>query len=422
MTGSEALGILSSGFIHTVKDPLWGNIPMTEELRKLIAIDEVEKLSRIKQNGPAFHIYPGAVHTRLSHSIGVYYLGREILLSLARKNSSLPFSRTGMMSFLAACLLHDIGHFPYAHSLKELAVKEHEEIAADLILGCDELGKAIEDAGGSREMAALIIADGRCCSSRETAIYRKILSGTLDPDKLDYLTRDAFFAGIPYGKQDTGFIISSMDLADDRIVLDREAISSVEQVLFSKYMMYRTLYWHKGVRSLTAMIKKAVVSALKDGIITYDDLYLKDDYDFYSLSRKHPDYPPFSLIALAERGKAFPRKAVKPFESDGRIEKAALQIMTRSETERMIWEELSVKYPELPEHAVIIDIPERISFESDIGIMMDDGRIVKAAEAGMLFPKAGTMFSSSLRTVSLFLPEYVSDEDAERAFKAVCNG
>ena len=77
--------------------------------------------------------------------------------------------------------------------------------------------------------------------------------------------------------------------------------------------------------------------------------------------------------------------------------------------------------PELPEYDVIIDIPERISFETDIGIRMDDGSIVSANDAGMLFPKAGTMFSSSLRTVSLFLPEWISDDDAERAFKEVCD-
>ena len=395
---------------------------MTEGLRKLLAADEVEKLSGIKQNGPAFHIYPGAVHTRLSHSIGVYHLGREILLSLSRKNEELPFSEKGIMSFLSACLLHDIGHFPYAHSLKELAIKEHEEIAAELILGNDELGKAIDDAGGDREMAALIIADGRECSDSETETYRNILSGTLDPDKLDYLTRDAFFAGIPYGKQDTDFIIASMDIRDGRIVLGREAISSVEQVLFSKYMMYRTLYWHKGVRSLTAMIKKAVVSALKDGIISYDDLYLRDDYGFYSLCRMHPDYPPFALIALAEKGKAFPRKAMKPFDDNGRIERDALDIMTRSDTEDRIWEMLRKKYPELPCYAVIIDIPERISFETNIGIMLDNGSIADASEAGMLFPKAGTLFSSSLRAVTLFLPDYIDDRDAENAFRMVDNG
>ena len=417
MTGSEALDTLNRGFVHTIKDPLWGNIPVTGGLRNLIATDEVEKLSGIKQNGPAFHIYPGAVHTRLGHSLGVYYLGREILLSLARKKRELPFTAEGMMSFLSACILHDIGHFPYAHSLKELAIKEHEEIAAELILGGKELGDAVEAAVGNRMRTALIIADGRVCDDPETLIYRRILSGTLDPDKLDYLTRDAFFAGIPYGKQDTDFIISSMDIEDGRIVLDHEAISSVEQVLFSKYMMYRALYWHKGVRSLTAMIKKAVVSALKDGVITYDDLYLKDDYDFYNLSRKHPDYPPFTLIALAEKGRAYPRKAAKPFDENGVLERRALDIMKRSDVEDEIWSMLKERHPSLQRHEVIIDIPERISFETDIGIRMEDGRIIEASDAGMLFPKAGTLFSSSLRTVSLFLPQYIPAEDAAAAFR-----
>lgn len=417
MTGSEALDTLNRGFVHTIKDPLWGNIPVTEGLRNLIATDEVEKLSGIKQNGPAFHIYPGAVHTRLGHSMGVYYLGREILLSLARKKRELPFTAEGMMSFLSACILHDIGHFPYAHSLKELAIKEHEEIAAELILGGKELGDAVEAAGGNRMRTALIIADGRECDDPETLIYRRILSGTLDPDKLDYLTRDAFFAGIPYGKQDTDFIISSMDMEGGRIVLDHEAISSVEQVLFSKYMMYRALYWHKGVRSLTAMIKKAVVSALKDGVITYDDLYLKDDYDFYNLSRKHPDYPPFTLIALAEKGRAYPRKAAKSFDENGVLERRALDIMKRSDVEDEIWSMLKERHPSLQRHEVIIDIPERISFETDIGIRMEDGRIIEASDAGMLFPKAGTLFSSSLRTVSLFLPQHIPAEDAAAAFR-----
>ena len=157
---------------------------MTEGLRKLLAADEVEKLSGIKQNGPAFHIYPGAVHTRLSHSIGVYHLGREILLSLSRKNEELPFSEKGIMSFLSACLLHDIGHFPYAHSLKELAIKEHEEIAAELILGNDELGKAIDfDARtaipfeGERHNA---LDDARYQAKYVSAIWQKLIPSQAD--------------------------------------------------------------------------------------------------------------------------------------------------------------------------------------------------------------------------------------------------
>ena len=395
---------------------------MTEGLRKLISIDEVGKLSRIKQNGPAFHIYPGAVHTRLSHSIGVYHLGREILLSLARKNSTLPFTEEGIMSFLAACLLHDIGHFPYAHSLKELAVKEHEEIAADLILGCDELGGAIDSLGGSRNTAAMIIADGRECMDEETMIYRRILSGTLDPDKLDYLTRDAFFAGIPYGRQDTDFIISSMDIAEKRIVLDKEAISSVEQVLFSKYMMYRSLYWHKKVRGATAMIKKGVVSALRDGVIEIDELYGKDDYGFYSLCRSRSEYAPLSLVESVEAGCIEERRAWKPYEADGRVEKAATDIMGRHIVEKGVYDLLRHRYPQLKEHEAIIDIPEPISFETDIRIIHEDGSISDAADCGMLFRKAGDIFSGNLRKVALYLPSYVDESDAADAFQEVCRG
>ena len=100
MRREDALNLLNKGFIHSVKDPLWGNIPFTDALKALLDTAAVEKLSRIKQNGPAYHIYPGAVHTRLSHSIGVYHIGREMLLSISSKIVELPFTAMGLMSFL----------------------------------------------------------------------------------------------------------------------------------------------------------------------------------------------------------------------------------------------------------------------------------------------------------------------------------
>ena len=289
MERTKAQNILNEGFVHTVKDPLWQNIPMTKEIKALTEVDDVQKLARIKQNGPSYHIYPGCVHTRLSHSLGVYYLGRQILLSLSKKSQDLPFTEKGMMSFLVACLLHDIGHFPYAHSLKELAIRDHEELAGEMILEHKELGEAIDKTGADRVMTAAIIDKDLLSSDEETIFYRNVLSGTLDPDKLDYLSRDGFFAGVPYGKQDTDFIISSLSYHNSRLCLDKAAISSVEQILFSKYMMYRTLYWHKGVRSATAMIKKALITALKEGLVTFDELYGIDDNEFVLLLRERKD-------------------------------------------------------------------------------------------------------------------------------------
>ncbi len=418
MNGNTAENILNSGFVHFVKDPLWQSVAMTKEIKDLMEVRDVQKLSRIRQNGPAYLIYPGAVHTRLSHSIGVYHLGREILLSLARKGEDLPFTKTGIMSFLTACLLHDIGHFPYAHSLKQLAVREHEEIARDMIMNREELRSAVSEAGADPLMTALIIDSKVPSDDKETVFYRKVLSGTLDPDKLDYLTRDAYFSGLTYGRQDTAFIISSLLYTKGRLCLEKEAISSVEQILFSKYMMYRTLYWHKGVRSATAMIKKALSGALLMGAIRYDEIYGLDDGEFNTLCLSRISMAPcLSLVDRVEHSDLLERKAMKDYETDGRIERNALSPESKEKMENTIYSLLVKKYGKLKEHEVIIDIPEPINFESSIDIADEDGNIRSIRDEDMVFTgEVSLLFQRRLRKTALYLPRYVETEDARRAF------
>ncbi len=419
MNRNDAQNILNEGFTHSIKDPLWQNILMTREIKDLLGVRDVQKLARIKQNGPAYHIYPGAVHTRLSHSLGVYYLGREILLSLIRKSEELPFSQSGIMSFLVACLLHDIGHFPYAHSLKELAIREHEEIAADMIMHNSELNAAIKKTGAIPETVALIINKDAPSTDSETAFYRTVLSGTLDPDKLDYLSRDGFFSGLPYGKQDTDFIISSLVFRNDKLALEEEALSSVEQILFSKYMMYRSLYWHKGVRAATAMIKKALTKALIDGTIDYDDLYYLDDNEFNTLCLSRIDgTPSLVLVDMVEHNYLLERKAVKEFVKEGRIERASHSIKEKEEMERSLFFALKRDYPLLEEWEVIIDIPEPINFESHILVIGSDGVMREILNEDMVFTgEVSDLFQKSLRKVALYLPSYVESKAAEKVME-----
>ena len=421
----EMLEILNSGFCHSIKDPLWQNIPFTKELKALMEIRDVQKLARIKQNGPSYHIYPGAVHTRLNHSIGVYFLGREILLSIAKKtDGDLPFSKDGILSFLAACLLHDIGHFPYAHSLKELAIREHEEIAATMIEAEGELRDAVIKAGASPEKTAQIIDKDMLTSDEETLLYRSILSGTLDPDKLDYLSRDGFFAGVPYGKQDTDYIISAMLLKDGHLCLQSEAISSVEQVLFSKYMMYKALYWHKGVRSATAMIKKALITALKKGVIVYDDLYFIDDNEFaYLCKSKVGECEALEMVEMVEHNELLERRAEKDYDPTGIIETKGRTPEDRETLERDVFNKLRGIYPQLKEYSVIIDIPEPINFETHIKVVEPDGEVHDIESERMVFSgEVSQIFQKNLRIVGLYLPEFVKRADAEKALKEVING
>jgi HD superfamily phosphohydrolase len=134
-------------------------------------------------------------------------------------------------------LCHDLGHFPYAHSLKELPLTPHEVLAAELVLQ-DPLRDAILACSADPEqVAAIIDSDRTNPNDRETLLYRKILSGVLDPDKIDYLSRDAYFCGVPYGIQDAEFILRRLYVVDDELGVDEKSEMSIEADLISKYQM-----------------------------------------------------------------------------------------------------------------------------------------------------------------------------------------
>jgi hypothetical protein len=306
-------------------------------------------------------------------------------------------SPEGICSFLCAALLHDLGHFPYAHSLKELPLESHEALTAKIIL--QEPLKTLTGRAGADPCFTAAIVDTALPDREngELRFYRKLLSGVLDPDKLDYLNRDARFCGVPYGAQDVDFILSRLHPHRERgVTVDSRGIPSVESVLFSKYLMYRTVYWHHSVRSATAMIKKALLGGLRDGTIIKDELYGLDDQGLFSLmaERSHP------LFVLAEkvRGGTFYTAAAE-FPFDGNVHGRLLDIENRFRYEAALAEEFSgaLGAAFAPED-LIIDVPEPVGFETGLYVE-DEGRCF--SECSSIF-KAEDVFVQSLRVIRVF--------------------
>jgi HD superfamily phosphohydrolase len=363
---------LTEGFTEPVRDSLWGHIYLTPALEALTRSEPFMRLHRILQLGPAYQVYPGATHTRASHSIGVYHLCRRLLIHLAEKGADGWLTFEGAVSFLCAGLLHDLGHFPYTHSLKELPLKEHETLTGEIILS-EPLSSLIAAAGGSPELSAAIVDRNLAVSGEEPVFYRKLLSGVLDPDKLDYLNRDAQYCGVPYGAQDVDFILSR--LYPDReqgIVIDSGGIPSVESLLFSKYLMYRAVYWHHSVRSATAMIKKALLWGLAEGKIAGEELYNLDDQGLFALMKSRGGDNALSLAAKVRSGRLFTPLRGLPF--DEKLHAPLLPAGERARYEEDLAGELSrslgmgIKPGEL-----IIDIPEKVSFETSL-FVSDENR------------------------------------------------
>ena len=408
---NEVRSALHEGYTEPIRDALWGHIYLTPGLAALTESAPFMRLHRIMQLGPAYRVYPGATHTRAGHSIGVYHLARRLLIHLAEEGADKWLSPEGVRSFLCAALLHDLGHFPYTHSLKELCLEEHEVLTGNLI--ASEPVKSLIAAAGADPFFTAAIVDGtdrwpgKRGNSAELAFYRKLLSGSLDPDKLDYLSRDGRYCGVPYGAQDVDFILSRLYPHPERGVdIDSRGISGVESLLFSKYLMYRAVYWHHELRSATAMVKKALLAGLEAGLITGEELYNLDDQGLFALTEQRA-HPLFSLVNSVRNGPLFPLAAEILFDQNVHGELFALSARSRME-ESLAAELSSVLGKPLGGEELIIDLPEPISFES--GLFVRDENCYFSESSSAFKSSLINAFVNSLRVIRVFLhPRFEAD-------------
>jgi uncharacterized protein len=425
VSSADLLGFLASNFTEPIRDPLWGNVFLSPGLERIATSVPFAKLGRIKQLGPAFLVYPGATHTRRAHSIGVFHMARRLAWALAAKGQLDFCTREGLSSYLVAALCHDLGHFPFAHSLKELPLETHEALTARELLA-EPLASLVRAAGADPEAAAAIVDESRPLEggrgvggARELLFFRSLLSGVLDPDKLDYLDRDAFFCGVPYGLQDSDFILQRVAVGPgDLLAIEERGLMSVEGLLFSKYLMYRSVYWHKGVRSATAMIKKAVLMALGEGVLRPEELYGLDDEGFYAKLRSI-DYPPFALASAVFEGRVYGTVLDLPFDSGNERQSRLLDLGARLRAEEELAHEAGIGSLDL-----VIDLPESVSFETDLPVVGDAGagatRAFPFSESPTVFtPPVVEGFASSLRRLRVFARE--PSERLARAARSLRN-
>ena len=388
--------VLTEGFTNPVRDVLWGHIYLKPSFAELLTSAPFMRLCRILQLGPVFLVYPGATHTRASHSIGVYHIGRRLLQNLAERGADLWLTEEGVNSFLCACLLHDLGHFPYTHSLKELPLTSHEALTGAIILE-EPVKSLVGNTGAAPELTAAIVDKDLACSGAELLFYRKLLSGCLDPDKLDYLNRDGRYCGVTYGAQDVDFILSRIHPHKERGAdIDSRLIPNVESVLFSKYLMYRTVYWHRQVRSATAMIKKALIKNLESGYIKEEELYNLDDQGLFVLLNEKTSS---SLAKAVREGRIYETLSELPFEE---AKHACLRdIDCRSRMEKQITARFRSAGVPLGEEDLIIDIPEAVSFETGLYVRDEDCYFAESSSA--FKSETVNSFIKTLYTIRIFI-------------------
>ncbi|GEM_PF-3984860 len=275
-------------FSTIIPDPIWGNIPLTETEEKILSTQGFNRLRDLKQMGFTYLSFPGANHTRFEHSIGTMYVADKLFLFASHSfpdellKNTLQYLRCRVAIRIAA-LLHDFGHPPFSHAV-ESAFKKHPEL---LTVSDDDLAKLelsdelkfifenpskysheiftkvlIEEDEEIRDILKEIglqvtdisqLAVGEPCSE-PFDLFRELISGDFDADRIDYLLRDNYYTGQPFRfsledfKERIGFRRGRKTL-----YVRHEALPNFNSLLLARDRIIRTVHRDRKDRIVTQM-------------------------------------------------------------------------------------------------------------------------------------------------------------------------
>ena len=253
---------------HEMRDPIHGFIKLSDQETDLIDTQVFQRLRRIRQLAMTFLVYPGAQHTRFDHSIGVMHIAGRICQRLRELNPTKVNNKDVDRVRLAA-LLHDVGHGPFSHVSEHLLdanapdkdqVREkiHEKITVDIIRTDSEINEILSS--DERDFVISMIEE------QETWNWqRDIVSSELDADKMDYLLRDSYFAGVKYGLYDLEKLIEACFISENSVTplaIKSTAIYALEQLLLARYHMTQQVYWHRVSLISNEMIIRGITLAI----------------------------------------------------------------------------------------------------------------------------------------------------------------
>lgn len=234
-----------------INDPIYGFITIDHPLIFAILNHPwYQRLRRIQQMALAGLVYPGAVHTRFHHSLGAYHLMGCALAEL--RNKGVAISAEEELAAKAGILLHDIGHGPFSHALEHVLIEgcSHESISRMI------MRRMNEEFNGSLDVT-ISVFDGQY----KKRFLHQLISGQLDVDRMDYLTRDSFFTGVSEGVIGYDRILKMLAVHEGELMVEEKGIYSIEKFLVARRLMYWQVYLHKTVLSAEQMLVRILMRA-----------------------------------------------------------------------------------------------------------------------------------------------------------------
>src|SRR6266849_2039973 len=370
--------------VTTVRDSLYALIPLGPREEKLISTPAFLRLQHVKQLGFVYRVWPGATHTRYEHSLGCYHLAVRALRGLLQRGEDGGLAGVSVSSvqiLVVAALLHDIGHYPFSHTIEELGhpIILHERVGRSIIENSEIATILEQDYHLSPERVADFIDPPRTKAlPADDELLSHLLSGALDVDKLDYLPRDARACNVPYGGVDVARLLGALRVHDDVqgercIVVTHKGISPLHSLLHARQEMFDNIYWHHTSRALQVMLICAVYEALVAETLQAEQLVgLTDEALLVLLANEQ--MPVSSRSLAADLNMRRPYKVVLEVSPAAgsffrRLEALFWDVQRRRRVEQKLAAELAKSLEmEIADYEVLLDIPRPEKWDMDVWI------------------------------------------------------
>lgn len=276
---------------YEIRCPVHGFVTVNDWERQIIAQPAFQRLRRIRQLAWTDQVYPGAMHTRFEHSLGVMHTAALLYDSIVRNSAEVlhaelgydeaGFRRNRQMVSLAA-LLHDVGHSPFSHASEDLfpdldngeGKYTHEQYSAAIVRG--PLRESLEDHKLNQgnygfvadDVAALIEGSA---GAKQGLFWRDLITGQMDADRMDYLLRDSYHAGVQYGKFDLHRLISTVTAIPGaegrppRLGIEYGGWHAAEALVLARYFMFTQVYFHKTRVAYDIHLRETMKELLPNG-------------------------------------------------------------------------------------------------------------------------------------------------------------
>jgi HD superfamily phosphohydrolase len=267
---------MNDRYSKQIADPIHGTIGLTRLETQIIDTQAFQRLRNVKQLGAVDFVFPGANYSRFSHSLGVCHVAGKILESIEATPRFEGFSDHEWQRYRLAALLHDVGHYPFSHTMEnaleevygedddgEELYMEHEAVGGQVVQLDPDISSILEANGF--EPASISAIFQRDYSKEDISIdYADVISSGLDADRLDYLRRSAHYSGVPYGSIDFNYLISQFQVDEkDRVCLTKKALLAADHFLLSRWFEYQQMIFHKTVQAADMVFEDLVVELMK---------------------------------------------------------------------------------------------------------------------------------------------------------------